>query len=738
MLRNVLPFVSPAPRLARMVVAAVVLTMVSAMAPVIAAEPAVEAVAIGIRGEGAAGAVPGSYLVKLRDTEALRRLGVAERAGSLAQTYRGTLGQVWRRAATGFHVTMSRDDALRLAAEPDVEAVLQDQYLASLDIREPAGGRSGPVETSGSQTPVHWSLDRIDQHALPLDNRYNFDDSAGQNVRVYVISSGIEAAHPEFGGRVAGGPSFVPDGRPSTTDCNGAGTAEAGLIGSATHGVAKSVTMVSVRVANCNGIITNSAFVSGFDWVIANHVAPAVILFNVLSYCLNPQTLEPVECDPGTADLVVNAQETAFVAGITVVGGAGDDAQDACDKATGAAPDTIFVGGTTSGDALLSVSNFGPCVTMYAPGEVVTTSISGTEPVSSSGAASCLLAGAAALFAGKPEFAGATPAQIRDELVRNRSTPNVITGLTANSKNLLLFTGPPGFFTIGDSASLASYRDGSLELFGANGNGRLLYREQGSPGGLWTPWSHSITSGWLSVGGESNADGRMALAGVTPSGEIWLREQIVPGVNTYSNWVRLSGAPGPIGRAVMARNASNQLQIFATTHQGQIFYRSQLSPGSRQWSGWTQLSFSGKLRSIAAVNRADGRVELFGVNDAGQAWRAAQTNSAGTTWTAFSRLNGFGVTAIAAARNASGNLELFGLDAGGGVWRRRESSAGVWPDWSAMPAKTLARVTAEIRADGRVQLVGVDNLSNLWQTSQTTPGSATYTAWMPMDGQLRP
>ncbi len=695
-----------------------------------------------VRGEGSRSAIPDSYVVKLKDSATLRRLGAAALARALATRYRANLGDVWQRAFPGFAVTMTRDAAVALAAEADVEYIMQDQYLANAASSPPIAENTGGPSIAGVQTPVTWGLDRIDQHARPLDNHYAYDESAGQGVRAYILSTGILATHPDLAGRVIGGGNFIPDGRPSTTDCHGAGTRIAGVVGGTQFGVAKLATLVSVRMSNCNNVTSVAAVVSAFDWVISNAVLPAVLTFTVLDYCIDNNG-QPAPCAPDVADALINAQESAFVAGIPVFGAGGDSGQDACDKATGAAPDTVYLGGVGSDDARMPTSNFGPCITMFAPAYLITTDdpVTGTGTFSDSGFAAAFGAGAAALFAGKPEFAGATPTQIRDELVKNRSTPNVITGLTANTPNRLLFTGPPGFFTIGESASLVPTADG-VDLFGTNNNGRIQYRHRTDVAAVagWTPWTHSQTKGWLSVSAEPNADGRVALAGLTPSGEIWLRAETTANSDVWSNWTRLNGAPNsvPIGRVAIAHNLSNRLQIFATTHQGQAYYRSQLTPGSRQWSAWTQFSFSGKLRHITAVRQADGRIQVLAVDDAGAVWRTTQTTPTDTNWSPFSKLNGFGVASIAAARHTNGSIELIGVDAGGGAWRRTQTTSGTWGDWSRLHPKTLARVTAEAGNDGRIQIVGVDNLGNVWHSVQTSPNAGTYSPWILLDGHLRP
>ena len=67
-----------------------------------------------------------------------------------------------------------------------------------------------------------------------------------------MIDTGIRATHREFGGRVSGGYDFV-DNDANAADCAGHGTHVAGTIGGRTYGVAKSVSLVPVRVLDCDG-----------------------------------------------------------------------------------------------------------------------------------------------------------------------------------------------------------------------------------------------------------------------------------------------------------------------------------------------------------------------------------------------------------------------------------------------------------------------------------------------------
>ncbi|HEX6872746.1 MAG TPA: S8 family serine peptidase, partial [Micromonosporaceae bacterium] len=236
------------------------------------AVPALAATATGeLRAAVYGPAVPDSYLVVLRDSVTTDTVGLAAAAGRLSQRYGGTVGHVYGAALRGFEVRMPEKAAQRLAADPAV-AFVEPNQVVSLP---PAALAPTPTATGVQVNPPSWGLDRIDQRYLPLDQLYHYPNT-GPNVRAYVIDTGIRRTHVDFGGRVEPGYDVI-DGLPAD-DCNGHGTAMAGVIGGRLHGVAKEVRLVPVRVLNCQGSATYAQVIAGVNWVTANAVMPAVAL----------------------------------------------------------------------------------------------------------------------------------------------------------------------------------------------------------------------------------------------------------------------------------------------------------------------------------------------------------------------------------------------------------------------------------------------------------------------------
>lgn len=104
---------------------------------------------------------------------------------------------------------------------------------------------------------------------------------------MYVVGSGIDYQHTEFGGRaIRGFDGFLGANNTNGKDCNGAGTHSAGIIGGTTSGIARGTKLISVRVANCTNTTTVARTILGLEWAGLNKVAnpnrPAVLYLGIL------------------------------------------------------------------------------------------------------------------------------------------------------------------------------------------------------------------------------------------------------------------------------------------------------------------------------------------------------------------------------------------------------------------------------------------------------------------------
>ena len=329
------------------------------------------------------------------------------------QQFQGKIKFIYQHAFQGVAVQIPQNveqEFVRiLKLNPTVSLIEKDQVFKS---------------NATTQTNATWGLDRSDQRNLPLNSTYNADGNA-QGVPVYVVDTGVLASHQDFAGRVKAGYTAVSDGN-GTTDCNGHGTHVAGTIAGTKYGIAKSASIIPVRVLDCNGSGTTSTVIAGLDWVASQNPRNAVVNLSL---------------GGGTSTALDDAINRVVNKDIVVVVAAGNNNADACNYSPSRVPAAITVGATTNQDQRANYSNYGKCLDVFAPGSNITSdwysSNTATATASGTSMASPHVAGLAAIL--RAIYTGENVSQITNRIL-NKATTNKVTDSQTGSPNRLLYT----------------------------------------------------------------------------------------------------------------------------------------------------------------------------------------------------------------------------------------------------------------------------------------------------------
>jgi len=242
--------------------------------------------------------IPNQYIVVLEDDILPEQ--VPEFAHQLVAEHGAQLRDVWSAGIKGFFAVMPEAKALAMSRNPHVKFVEENarMYLSSATKTNVNPVTCDPT-TNPNCTAVSdnrlWHLDRADQNWPDPNNEYRYC-TTGNGKTIYVVDSGVIAAHQELTGRVLTGfnatgdltPEDTTDKMPANDPCrhsnaglnigagfappptgffqyswetshyvqewrgNGHGTAVASAAAGTRVGVAKNATIIPVKVIRCD------------------------------------------------------------------------------------------------------------------------------------------------------------------------------------------------------------------------------------------------------------------------------------------------------------------------------------------------------------------------------------------------------------------------------------------------------------------------------------------------------
>lgn len=361
----------------------------------------------------AADVVPGQYIVLLER-------GVHEDAGRIAGDHGGTLVHRFT-LVHGFAARIPLQALGRLMSDPRVARVEADglAWAIGADAR-PQGKGSGPTPPPPQTLPT--GVDRIDADLNPNE---------GTGIKVAVIDTGIELAHPDLSTNVKGQVTFVL-GTKSGNDDHGHGTHVAGTIGALDNafgvvGVASQTSLYAVKVLDRTGSGSYSAIIKGVEWAQINGMRVANMSLG------------------GTvpSEALRQALVAAKAAGVTIVVAAGNSGADANYFYPAAYDEAVITVSAIdpSTDTFATFSNYGvPPIDLGGPGvSILSTFKGGTyRTLSGTSMAAPHVSGAAALVVRSRGLLGlaTTPDDVKARLA---GTAMPVAGNTAQHPEPLVY-----------------------------------------------------------------------------------------------------------------------------------------------------------------------------------------------------------------------------------------------------------------------------------------------------------
>jgi len=204
-----------------------------------------------------------------------------------------------------------------------------------------------------------------------------------------------------------------------------------------------------------------------------------------------------------------------------------------------------------------------------------------------------------------------------------------------------------------------------------------------------------------------------------------------------------SVGPGPL---VVGQNADGRLEIFRINAAGELRHRWQ-KESNGDWSQWSTLGGT-FFRGIAVANDTDGSLEVFAVDRATQELKhIRQTGANSPEWSDWANLGGSCRAPVSVGRNQDGRLEVFTVrvdtNSVAHIWQNRPG--GGWSEWADLGGAVQPGLVVGRNKEGRLEVFGVGSVSNnvvhCWQKVERFPylyASTNWSGWGDLGGFFLP
>ena len=200
--------------------------------------------------------IPGQYIVAYKqgiETTAAASTQIARKSRDVLQENNintTSLESSFTGELSGFVAHLSETEAQRLAADPAIDRVEPDRFIAL-----------STCFTVVAPTLITWNI-----------NKVGYGNGIGKTA--WIVDTGIDFDHPDLTVDVTRSKSFI-SGQTSADDENGHGTHVAGIIGAKNNtigvlGVASGATLVSLRVLDKDGTGNLSSIIEALSYINAN------------------------------------------------------------------------------------------------------------------------------------------------------------------------------------------------------------------------------------------------------------------------------------------------------------------------------------------------------------------------------------------------------------------------------------------------------------------------------------